>query len=315
MPNFGDALNPLLAARVFGNIFSDAAAEHLLFIGTIIEPAAPAGVHEIIVGAGAGYLQGPFSLDNRTVLCVRGPLTCNLLNIDSAYAAIDPASLAARFFAPTVAVAAIPAFMPHHQTHAVAGGVLESLCRDAGIDYICPVDEPLAVMAKISGAACLITEALHGAIVAHSYEVPWVPVVLGPQILGIKWRDFAATIGTVYAPVDICPNIAFDGAVCAANVMKYALARMGMGKARYRYYPIRRSTPAVLGRLQRALVQLTRGPFVVSDPAVQARSIQRLDTAIERFHELRGHAATAGGARRDGRHRVAVSPPRVSATV
>ncbi|WP_315918583.1 polysaccharide pyruvyl transferase family protein [Mesorhizobium sp. SP-1A] len=284
LPNFGDALNPLLAERVFGDIFSDDETRKVLFIGTIIEPSAQSGSHEIVVGAGAGYKRGRYSVDNRTVLCVRGPLTCDMLGIDRLHAAIDPAILTSRFF--TKSRTTGPAFMPHHHTHSTAGDALEAICGDIGIRYISPLDDAETIISQIAGSSCVIAEALHGAVVAESYGVPWVPVIFGSKVLESKWRDFAATIGNDYWPVDISRNIAFDGIVRPTNVMKYALARAGIGKAKYKYLPVKRATHSAIGLLQRDLFKLKHGPFVKPDKAVKAKSIEKLDTAICRFHEM-----------------------------
>lgn len=290
LPNFGDALNPILAKCVFGGIFNEDRSIRVLFIGTIIERAAGPGFHEIVVGAGAGYKRGRYSIDNRTVLCVRGPLTCDLLGIDRSHAAIDPAILTSRFY--TKSRTTGPAFMPHHHTHLSAGSVLEAICGDVGIAYISPLDDTETVISQISSSSCLITEALHGGIVAESYNVPWVPVIFGSKVLESKWRDFSATIGNDYWPVDISTNIAFDGAIRLTNVMKYALARAGIGKPKHKYLPVKRATHSAIGVLRRDLIRLKRGPFVKADQAVKAKSIQKLDAAIDRFHDMYGLSVT-----------------------
>ena len=286
IPNFGDALNPVLARHVFGDIFDDDDSRRVLFIGTIIERKAPRHAHEIIVGAGAGYKQGRYDTQNRTVLCVRGPLTCDLLGIDRSHAAIDPAILVSRYQTDATAGTGV-AFMPHNHSHAIAGEALASICGEAGITYVSPLDDVSSILARLAGSSCLITEALHGAVVAEAYGVPWVPIIFSSKVLEKKWHDFAATIGVEYRPVDISTNVAFDGRVRPADVVKYAFARAGLGKSKYRYLPVRKPTRTAFGALERKLKGLTRGPFVKSDAAVKARSIDRLERALERFGQMR----------------------------
>lgn len=288
-PNFGDALNPVLAAKVFGDVFTEDRTTRVLFIGTIIERSPPPGTRELIVGAGAGYKRGPYQTANREIFCVRGPYTCDLLGIGREYAAIDPAILAARYF--TGSTGSGPAFMPHSSSHAMAAHVLSPMCRQLGISYISPLDEPARVMAQIAGASCLLTEALHGAVVAESYEVPWQPVVFSSKVLVKKWLDFTATIGADYSPADISTNIAFDGNVRFLNVIKYATAKAGLGKQKYRYLPVRKATDAALGRLERDLSRLKSGAFVTADRAAKAASIARLDAALLRFRSALSAAA------------------------
>lgn len=281
LPNFGDVLSPLLARCVFGDIFDDDSSSRVLFIGTVIGRSAPPNAHEIIIGAGAGYKRGRYDTQNRTVFCVRGPLTCKLLGIDRSHAGIDPAILASRHF--THSSAGGPAFMPHHHSHTSAGEVLAGLCGALGITYISPLGNAEATLSRIAGASCLITEALHGAVVAESYDVPWVPVIFSSKVLEKKWRDFAATIGADYRPVEICTNIAFDDTVRFANVVKHALGRARLAKPVYRYLPVKKSSQSALGALEAALAKLRTGPFTKSDRLARARSTATLDDAVTRF--------------------------------
>ncbi|MBN9236822.1 MULTISPECIES: polysaccharide pyruvyl transferase family protein [Phyllobacteriaceae] len=284
LPNFGDVLSPLLARCVFGDIFDDDRSSRVLFIGTVIGRSAPQDAHEIIIGAGAGYKRGRYDTENRTVFCVRGPLTCKLLGIDRSHAGIDPAILASRHF--THSRAGGPAFMPHHHSHTTAGEILAGLCGALGITYISPLSDAEATLSRIAGASCLITEALHGAVVAESYDVPWVPVIFSSKVLEKKWRDFTATIGTDYRPVDISTNIAFDGDVRLANVLKHALGRARLGKPAYRYLPVRKTSQSALGALETSLAKLRTGPFVKSERPVRMQSIGKLDDAVMRFTDL-----------------------------
>lgn len=282
VPNFGDALNPVLARRIFGDIFNQAHRDRFLFIGTTIGRRAPEGCREIIVGAGAGYQMGRHSLDRRKVFCVRGPTTCDILGIDRECGAIDPAILASRFFKaernPTL-------FMPHHQTHTSAGRALREICGHVGLRYVSPFDPAEKIIKRIGGARRLITEALHGAVVAESFNVPWVPIIFGSKVLVAKWRDFCASVGVDYRPVEIFTNIAFDRHPRFSHRIKYAAYRLGMGKAKYKYLPVRRFRKSALLPLEGKLRELSvRDAFLARPNAqVKAASIGRLEKAIDRF--------------------------------
>jgi len=286
VPNFGDALNPLLAPKLFGDVFSQSCSDRLLFIGTTIGRKAPAGCREIIVGAGAGYQKGSYSLDRRKVFCVRGPATCDILGIDRDHAAIDPAILVNRFF-PAERSPAI--FMPHHQSHAMAERVLRDACAGAGLQYVSPLDPAEKIVKKIGGADRVVTEALHGAVVAESFGVPWIPVVFGSKILIGKWDDFCASIGVEYQPAEINTNIAFDGSPRISDRIKYAAYRVGLGKPKYKYLPIRRVSKSALSALEDDLRRLaTRDSSIAhSNKQVKSVSLDRLDRAVESFKNWR----------------------------
>jgi succinoglycan biosynthesis protein ExoV len=287
IPNFGDALNPLLAEKLFGSTLQGPSSDRLLLIGTIIGRHAPDGTHEHIIGAGAGYKRGHYSVANRTIYALRGPITCDLLGLSRDYAAIDPGILVSRFF--TEAHPTGVAFMPHHKSHDRAGWFLEAACRQLNITYISPLEETTATLAKIAGAEQLITEALHGAVTAESYEVPWTPVVFSHNVLSAKWHDFAATIGTRYAPVDISTNLSFDAKIHIGNRIKYALRRVGLGKEKYKYLPVRKLNNDSLASFMRLLTAAINSAPVRSDRQQKMRSVERLDKGIGRFNELWGH--------------------------
>ncbi len=59
------------------------------------------------------------------------------------------------------------------------------------IDPAAPVEDTLD---KIRSSRLLITEAMHGAIVADALRVPWIPVRTNPGVLEFKWQDWTASL-------------------------------------------------------------------------------------------------------------------------
>nr|WP_228024678.1 polysaccharide pyruvyl transferase family protein [cf. Phormidesmis sp. LEGE 11477] len=76
--------------------------------------------------------------------------------------------------------------------------LFQAVCERAGIHYIDPTGEIEAVVADISQTKVLISEAMHGAIVADTLRVPWIPVRTSPRILPFKWRDWCASMHLPY---------------------------------------------------------------------------------------------------------------------
>jgi len=289
-PNYGDALNPFLAPRVFGNIFDDDDRVQMLFIGTMIRREARCD-REIIIGAGAGYQRGQHVMKDRTVFCVRGPLTCKTLGIDTELAAIDPAITLSRYV--PAGSPAGPSFMPHHHSHSLAEKHLRRACGEVGLDYISPLDDVETVTRQISASSVLITEALHGSVVAESYGVPWIPVIFSSKVLEVKWKEFCLTIGNEYRPIEIGTNVSFDGKVKLGSRIKYSLGKLGIAPKRYRYLPVKRLTADRLLAFERKLKDLIRSrPAAISNRSVAQTSIRKLDDAIDRFLNSRAAAAT-----------------------
>ena len=60
-------------------------------------------------------------------------------------------------------------------------------------------------MNQITETETLITEAMHGAVVADSYGIPWIPVRTTDEILSLKWEDWCQSIGLTYRPERMTP--------------------------------------------------------------------------------------------------------------
>lgn len=288
--NFGDQLNHLVFPRLLGPIFDEDRTFILLGIGTMIGARARAASHEIILGAGTGYQRRP-SLKNRTVYTVRGPKTAQRLGVPELRASLDPGVLVARLYpsgqheAPSGIL-----FMPHWQTERAAGRQWRVACTMAGIDYLSPLDDTMTVLERLRACRLLITEALHGAIVAECYGRPWIPVVLGPKVLDFKWHDWCESIGTSYAPHDALPILHDSASIGGVDVLKRGLATVGLGKHNWRRIATRRTSQreqegaaAELARVvARAEQRIHR-----RDRAIYDGAMERLLAAVDEFQRDR----------------------------
>jgi succinoglycan biosynthesis protein ExoV len=205
--NFGDDLNLWLWPRLLPGAFDEDARIIFIGIGTILGAGLPQAPLKVVLGAGGGYNEFPVPDERWRFYAVRGPLTAAALGIDASLAATDPGSMVGRELARELGPAPSPtgvAFMPHNGSVIRAemeGWDLGEVCRRIGVTYISgkePVDE---VLATLRGSRLLVTEAMHGAIVADGMRVPWVPVRVFQQVLGFKWDDWCASLGLTYEPL------------------------------------------------------------------------------------------------------------------
>jgi succinoglycan biosynthesis protein ExoV len=208
--NFGDDLNDLLwprllpssGVRSLNNRSSepvDPDALILVGVGTILNERVPAGPRKLVLGAGTGYLQSAVIDDTYDVLAVRGPLTAERLGLDASLAATDAAALLVDLDldlddAPRTRVGV----MPHHRT--MDGIPWADVCAAAGVTLLDPRDDPVTTIARLRACDLVLAEAMHGAIVADLYGVPWVPIKLSYLILDFKWNDWCASLGLDYRP-------------------------------------------------------------------------------------------------------------------
>lgn len=214
-PNFGDDLNPWLWPQLLPEFLDDDARVLFVGIGTILTQALPEEPRKVIAGAGAGYGTAPAVDDRWNVYCVRGPLTAQRLGLDASVSVTDPAVLLSTLSdrISEHSERADVAFMPHHKTASAAAvtagrrligpSTWAIACAASGVTYIDPMAPVEETLRAIASTEILITEAMHGAIVADALRVPWIPVRLYDHILEFKWQDWCRSMELVYHPVTI----------------------------------------------------------------------------------------------------------------
>ncbi len=192
--NFGDELNLLIWPRLLPGLFDTDPRELFLGIGSVLDSRHPRDALKIVAGAGYGGYQPKASLNGSWVIhWVRGPRTARSLGLAEAAGLGDPAMLLTHAGWRGAGGGDAIGFMPHFES--LARGAWRQAADEAGLRLIDPRDEPSAIIAAIGRCRLLLTEALHGAIVADTLRVPWVPLQPLLPIHRAKWHDWAATLG------------------------------------------------------------------------------------------------------------------------
>lgn len=205
--NFGDDLNAVLWKEVLSPACFEADDAVLLGIGSIfrddfLSEQATDLKRVFVLGSGAGTGPLPQRWPNAdwSILAVRGPLTANLIGVPGA-AVTDSAALLATTPAllPEPSTRKEIAFMPHYNS--VLYSRWPEICAKLGLTYI-DAHWPVAkTIERIGRARLVITEAMHGAIVADTLRIPWVPVVCSPSILPFKWIDWTESLDLDFRPL------------------------------------------------------------------------------------------------------------------
>ena len=190
--NFGDDLNPWLFARLLPDLIRPDSPSSLVGIGTILNSTLPAGP-KLIVGSGVGYGAAPVMDDFMQVHFVRGPGTAAALGVPPSMAITDPAYLATQFLPPRGNGSGGTILLPHHVSARNADW--RHVARRAGIGYVDPTASALQVIDSIRNARLVITSAMHGAILADAFRVPWVRVAEYRHLNEFKWKDWGDSVG------------------------------------------------------------------------------------------------------------------------
>lgn len=204
--NFGDELNPWIWSRLAPELLeSSDDGLVLVAIGSLLNNRLPGILGErfpqadgtVVFGSGVGYGEGlPTIGDSWKFYCVRGPRSAAALGLEPSLAITDPACLIADYIekrSPAVRYA----LMPHWQT---AHPVWERIAAGMGWGYIDPRWPLERVLQDIGSTHVLLTEAMHGAVVADALRIPWIPLTLSDNVLPFKWRDWCDSLGLPYRP-------------------------------------------------------------------------------------------------------------------
>lgn len=292
--NFGDDLNPLIWYSLFPTLFDNSSDNGVILgIGTLINDRAPQNVKVHVLGSGVGYHGRARVNDDWNFEFVRGPRSAQALSLAPDKAICDPSVLVSRIFRP------LPrklhskniTFMPHHASSRFANW--REVCLALGIENLDPSDDVCETIHRIRNSRYLITEAMHGAIVADAVRVPWVPVVAYSHILPFKWQDWCESVGLQYNPV-LIPELwdmdqFYDSSVVFKSKIKRTLIRLGVSAAGW-------TPPLVAGNKQAAMPEvfsaferlLADPPLMLSDDQLLSQRLEQLDQAICSFGRRMG---------------------------
>lgn len=191
-PNFGDALNKYLWPVYFDKWLKRDDDILMFGIGTLLGQKIEHNGRVIVCGSGCGYEPDIESVKKDwKIFFVRGPRTSGVLKLPRELAITDPAILTPEYLPAKPKTSRI-AFIPHWETS--RNPLWKKICAMADIDYIDPLAPVDEVLSQISAAKMVITEAMHGAIIADAYRVPFIPVSTSARINHFKWQDWTDSL-------------------------------------------------------------------------------------------------------------------------
>ncbi len=197
--NFGDDLNPWLWYKLRPDLFYDDDNTLFIGIGTLINHRLPKDKKKIIFGSGVGYGDTPAIDNTYDIICVRGPLSASALNISKEKVVTDSAMLINSLNIELDKQPNKISFMTHCDNTINADW--ERICQLSGLQYIDIHESVDSILKKLSSTKLLITEAMHGAIIADALRIPWIPINLYNTVLSFKWTDWCETINIAYSPI------------------------------------------------------------------------------------------------------------------
>jgi succinoglycan biosynthesis protein ExoV len=207
--NFGDDLNPWLWTRLFPQ--EKQMEKYFVGIGTVLfqDNKLFSNLNDskerIVFGSGVRPSYKRLSFDDKwDIRFLRGPLSANYLNNE--YNHITDAAYALRQLPNFDEIASVPkkyevSFIPYFQSLNYLNW--KDICAELGMNYISPhaelgIDH---ILSEIASSKKIITEAMHGAILADIFRIPWHRLVFstphneGGMVSEFKWNDWMNSVG------------------------------------------------------------------------------------------------------------------------
>jgi succinoglycan biosynthesis protein ExoV len=212
--NFGDDINPALMERFISRSILSSGDIALFGVGTILNDKnirrSQHYSRKIVFTSGVGYGDLDSRLDDSwDIACVRGPRSAKKLGLGPEKAIADGAILLSEMYGRPSVSTKRPLFIPHVNSHISAGRILAAIADRLEMNYISPsvsADEFISAVVK---APYIVTEAMHGAILADTMRVPWIPIGLHEH-LDFKWRDWMESVGLDDASVNLLSPKCWD---------------------------------------------------------------------------------------------------------
>ncbi|WP_162047399.1 polysaccharide pyruvyl transferase family protein [Vibrio taketomensis] len=196
--NVGDDLNPWLWPQLLGDLVVEDSSRYFLGIGTILTEKRLnkelLGAKEIIIfSSGAWEWNVPTLGGNCTVYGVRGPRTAKKLDLNPESVVGDGAYLIREVEFPKAEMQkGKVGFIPHHRSEDYIDW--DKVCQEIGLTYITAKQPVEQFLLALQECEYVVTEAMHGAIIADALRIPWKGVRFSPAFDDEKWYDFAESM-------------------------------------------------------------------------------------------------------------------------
>lgn len=281
-PNFGDELNAWIWPKLMPELLAQDDNTYIIGIGTIFSQRCshlPADSKKIVFSSGTGYTPNIELDENWDIVGVRGELTAKAYNLSQDKVLCDGAYLLRQVELPAPDVSGRTGFMPHYSSLDLIDW--QDLCDKLDLEFISPYWDVDTVLAKMQGCNNMITEAMHGAIVADVLRIPWCAVSFGPKFLSSKWLDWGTAINVVpkITSVPFVINKNFSKGKILEWKIKRGLNKLGVGKKKWKSIPEFKSD---ITELVDALAFLKKSEqFQLSSDEVIAELDNKLAAAVE----------------------------------
>lgn len=234
--NIGDDINEYIWPHYLN---MDSENEDLIIgIGSLLNEHIPQSKKYTVISTGIGYGKLPKVDNSWTFLSVRGLYSKKAFNLSDDVVIIDGAYLLKDCYSkPDVSVVSKTGYIPH--VTSLEYGDWQKVCEIAGIKFIDPRLSLTEFLKELLSCEKVITEAMHGAIIADCYGIPWKPVKAYHHINTHKWNDWLSAF-------DKTADFSFVSSVWyKINIPKAKILKNTVKKIIFSIYPYFNLTPPI----------------------------------------------------------------------
>lgn len=201
--NFGDDLNPWLWEKIFGDVSLYKKNLDFIGIGSILDNRIVSDNEKVVFGSGVRDFDfDDNQISNLNILFVRGPISSKITHnsnyiTDAAYAL---RMLPQKTYSKKYKTSIVPYFRHANQFN---WKLFEKI---TGIHVIMPTQDVEKVIEEINQSEKILASAMHGAILADIYRVPWMRIKFSKHgretalTSELKWKDWVLSIGLKEIP-------------------------------------------------------------------------------------------------------------------
>ncbi len=204
--NFGDYLNSRIWPELLSEYLDDDDDIRLIGIGSLLKSSINRlEGKKVVFGTGSGYgaIPRPETYADWKFYFVRGPQTAKCFELPEKLGIIDGAwliSLLPQYANYHTLERKGTTFIPHWNS--ADSGNWAPICAEAETNYLNPLGDLDTILRSIATSELVITESLHGAILADLFRVHWLPVSISPKFLPFKWVDWYDSVGLERSMID-----------------------------------------------------------------------------------------------------------------
>ena len=283
--NVGDDLNKWLWPRILGDKLDDNEEHLIIGIGTLLNHKIPPAKKYTVLTSGVGYGDMPnLSQGEWDYVGLRGPLSKQSMSVTEDISLLDGAYLLPHFLECPRVIKHKFGYVPH--VDSVINGLWEETAKIGEFKLIDPRWPVEKFINELLSCENVVTEAMHGAIMADAYGVPWQPTKAYDYINDFKWNDWAGSLNMEIAFNIIEPTWKGDQGESIKRILinnvKRTLKFAGLASADWTPVKPRQSKAAHLKMVADKInFNASNMPFQVSDKKLRKEKTAQLIKSIE----------------------------------